>query len=229
MAMRPAKIHFFPLSLPFIVFFFLLAVFLIGLIQIGILGYAYEKIGIDPRYVFALLVLSIFGSYINIPVVRLPVDRVVTGREVFFFGMRYNIPMVQKVPETIVAVNVGGAVIPVLLSIYLLVRHHLYIHGLIGVGIVALVVRRFSRPVPGLGIAVPILVPPLIAVLVSLVFSSHANPSLAYIAGSLGTLIGADLLNWKKIRGLGAPVASIGGAGTFDGIFLTGILSVLLV
>jgi uncharacterized membrane protein len=51
---------------------------------------------------------------------------------------------------------------------------------------------------------------------------------LAYIAGSLGTLIGADLTNLSKVRGLGAPVASIGGAGTFDGIFLTGILAVLL-
>jgi uncharacterized membrane protein len=44
----------------------------------------------------------------------------------------------------------------------------------------------------------------------------------------MGTLIGADLTNLDKIRGLGAPVASIGGAGTFDGIFLTGILAVLL-
>jgi uncharacterized membrane protein len=51
---------------------------------------------------------------------------------------------------------------------------------------------------------------------------------LAYIAGSLGTLIGADLTNLDKVRGLGAPVAWIGGAGTFDGIFLTGILAVLL-
>ena len=44
----------------------------------------------------------------------------------------------------------------------------------------------------------------------------------------MGTLIGADLLNLDKISGLGAPVASIGGAGTFDGIFLIGIMAVLL-
>jgi uncharacterized membrane protein len=41
-------------------------------------------------------------------------------------------------------------------------------------------------------------------------------------------LIGADLLNLGKVQGLGAPVASIGGAGTFDGIFLIGILAVLI-
>jgi uncharacterized membrane protein len=51
---------------------------------------------------------------------------------------------------------------------------------------------------------------------------------LAYISGSLGTLIGADLLNLDKLQGLGAPIASIGGAGTFDGIFLTGIVAVLM-
>jgi uncharacterized membrane protein len=51
---------------------------------------------------------------------------------------------------------------------------------------------------------------------------------LAYIAGTLGCLIGADLLNLHRLAGLGAPIASIGGAGTFDGIFFTGIAAVLI-
>ena len=81
---------------------------------------------------------------------------------------------------------------------------------------------------PGIGIAVPIFLPALATAVVAMVLSrDHAAP-LAYIAGSMGTLIGADLTNLDKVRGLGAPVASIGGAGTFDGIFLTGILAVLL-
>jgi uncharacterized membrane protein len=41
-------------------------------------------------------------------------------------------------------------------------------------------------------------------------------------------MIGADLLNLGSIHGLGAPVASIGGAGTFDSIFLIGIVAVLI-
>ena len=65
------------------------------------------------------------------------------------------------------------------------------------------------------------------AIAAALLSREDAAP-LAYIAGGLGTLIGADLTNLDKVRGLGAPVASIGGAGTFDGIFLTGILAVLL-
>ena len=52
--------------------------------------------------------------------------------------------------------------------------------------------------------------------------------AVASVSGSLGTLIGADLLNLGRIQGLGAPVMSIGGAGTFDGIFLTGIMAVRL-
>ena len=85
-----------------------------------------------------------------------------------------------------------------------------------------------AYPVPGVGIAEPMFIPPLVTAVVALAISrNHAAP-LAYIAGSLGTLIGADLLNLQRIHGLGAPVASIGGAGKFDGIFLTGLIAVLL-
>jgi uncharacterized membrane protein len=84
-----------------------------------------------------------------------------------------------------------------------------------------------ARPVPGLGIAEPIFVPPLITALVAIVLSRRYAAPLAYISGSLGTLIGADLLNLNKVQGLGAPIASIGGAGTFDGIFVTGLLALL--
>jgi uncharacterized membrane protein len=85
-----------------------------------------------------------------------------------------------------------------------------------------------ATPVPELGIAVPVFAPAVTTAIVSLILSREYAPPLAYICGSLGTLIGADLLNLGKVGGLGAPVASIGGAGTFDGIFLTGILAVLL-
>jgi uncharacterized membrane protein len=94
--------------------------------------------------------------------------------------------------------------------------------------IVAVVLHWLADPVPGVGIAVPIFVPAIITAVVSLLLSRYDAAPLAYISGSMGTLIGADLTNLDKVAGLGAPVASIGGAGTFDGIFLTGILAVLL-
>jgi uncharacterized membrane protein len=96
------------------------------------------------------------------------------------------------------------------------------------VAIVASIVHWLAQPVAGLGIAVPTFIPPLVAAGTALLISRRTAPPLAYIAGSLGTLIGGDLMNLNRLQGLGAPIASIGGAGTFDGIFLAGIVAVLL-
>ena len=220
--------HYFPLALPLLFILLFLIVFLIGLIEIGILGYAYQRMGVDRRYVFSVLLLSLLGSYINIPLFQLPPEKIVSGQEVFFFGMRHMIPVVRGWPGTVVAVNVGGAIIPFILSLYLMRKNDLYGPALSGVAIVAFAVYQMAYPVAGLGIAVPVFVPPLLAAVVALMLSRKSAPALAYISGTLGTLIGADVMNLSKIQGLGAPVASIGGAGTFDGIFLTGILAVLL-
>ena len=221
--------HYFPLALPFLLLFALLLVFVIFLIEVGILRYAYERIGLGQRHMFALLVLSFVGSYVNIPVYRLPPHVVESGLIISFQGMRYVIPQVSDWPGTVVAVNLGGALVPTFLSLYLLWRNRLYVQGLLGIALVTVCVHLMAYPVRGVGIAEPTFVPPLIATAVALVLSRRYAPPLAYACGSLGTLIGADVLNLGKVQGLGAPVASIGGAGTFDGIFLTGILSVLMV
>jgi uncharacterized membrane protein len=92
----------------------------------------------------------------------------------------------------------------------------------------ALLTFRLARPLKGVGIALPAFIPPVAAALFSLLIAYNDAPVVAYISGTVGTLIGADLLNLKKIGKLGAPVASIGGAGTFDGIFLNGVFAVLL-
>jgi uncharacterized membrane protein len=113
------------------------------------------------------------------------------------------------------------------MSIYLLVKRELWVNGAVATAIVASVIHWMADPVPGLGIAVPVFMPVVVTAIVAVILSREEAAPLAYIAGSLGTLIGADLTNLDKVRGLGAPVASIGGAGTFDGIFLTGILAVL--
>jgi uncharacterized membrane protein len=124
----------------------------------------------------------------------------------------------------VIALNVGGAIIPTLLSLYLLARNDMWVRGIITTAIIAAIVHLMAKPVHGVGIAVPTFVPPVVTALIA---RQHAAV-LAYAGGSLGTLIGADLLNLGIVPELGAPVASIGGAGTFDGIFLTGIVAVLL-
>jgi uncharacterized membrane protein len=226
--MPPTGLHFFPLASPFVLGLLFLLGLLIALIEIGIIGYAYEKVGVHRRYVFVVLLLSLLGSYVNIPFAELPAERVVSGQEVTYFGMRYVIPLVEERPGTVLAVNVGGAVIPTLLSLYLLLKTGLYGRALIAVAVVTAVVHWLAYPVKGMGIAVPVFIPPVVAAATALVLSRQSAPPLAYICGSLGTLIGADLLNLGRIQALGAPIASIGGAGRFDGIFMTGILAVLL-
>lgn len=217
-----------PLAAPFFLALFLIYVFVVVLIEFRILQYTFEKVGVDRRYMFFLLLFSFLGSYVNIPIVQLPPERLYTDRIMEFFGMQYMIPAVTERAGTVIAINLGGAVIPVILSIYLIVKNRIFLGSVLAVGIVTVVVHLVAYPVPGVGIAAPMFIPPLVAAVVALIISrQHAAP-LAYIAGSLGTLIGADLLNLSRIQGLGAPVASIGGAGKFDGIFMTGLIAVLL-
>ena len=142
--------------------------------------------------------------------------------------MQYVVPTVVDWPGTIIAVNVGGAIIPTVLSLYLIIKNSLYVKGVIGIAAVAFICHLLAEPVPGVGIAEPLMVPLIATTLVSLLLSWEYAAPLAYVSGSLGTLIGADLLNLDRMQGLGAPIASIGGAGTFDGIFVTGIVAVIL-
>lgn len=220
--------HYFPLAWPFIVALAFLFFIVVAMVELGLLKYAYERMGVPPRYVFAVLLLSLLGSAVNIPVAELPAERMVTGRVVDFFGMEYVVPDVQEAPGTVIAVNVGGALIPVILSLYLLFKNDFFWRAVIAVAIVAFVVHMAAYPVRVVGISVPIFIPPIVAALAAMILAWRRAAPLAYVAGSLGTLIGADLLNLGKVQGLGAPVASIGGAGTFDGVFLTGIIAVLL-
>jgi uncharacterized membrane protein len=180
----------------------LLLVVFVLMVELRILRYAYRKIGVPPRYMFAVLVVSLVGSHVNIPL--------------------------YAVGRTVVAINVGGALVPILLSVYLFFRTRLYGRMVAGTVIVALIVHALARVVPGAGIAVPMLIPPLVAAAVGLVLSFRRAPPVAYVAGSMGTLVGADLLNLHRVADIGARVVSIGGAGTFDGVFLTGIIAGLL-
>jgi len=226
--MRWSQLHYLPLTVPFFLVLLGLFLLLVALIEIGVLRYTYMRLGLSSRSAMFLLLGTLIGSYVNIPIAELPEQQVLSGQEVEYFGMHYVVPSVVDWPGTIIAVNVGGAIIPSLLSIYLLAKNQLWGRGLLATIGVAVVCHWLAHPEPGLGIAVPVFAPPIAAAIVALLLSRHQAAPLAYIGGSLGTLIGADLSNLDKVRGLGAPVASIGGAGTFDGIFLTGVLAVLL-
>ncbi|HEU0146334.1 MAG TPA: DUF1614 domain-containing protein [Bradyrhizobium sp.] len=201
---------------------------LIVLIQLRILRYAYMKLGVGPGTAMLLLLGSLIGSYFNIPITVLPAENIRSGEVIDFYGMQYVVPLVQQWPGTVLAVNVGGAVIPTLMSTYLVLRYQLWIRASIAVIVIALIIHAMATPVRGVGIAVPVFAPVVVTAILAFLLSREYAAPLAYIGGSMGTLVGADLMNLDRISGLGAPVASIGGAGTFDGVFLTGILAVLL-
>jgi uncharacterized membrane protein len=226
--MHANQLYYLPLSLPFFSILAGILVFLAVLLQIGILRYAYMHIGVSARGAMLILLCSLVGSYFNIPLAEFPERHILSGQEIDFFGMHYIVPIVVDWPGTIVAVNVGGALIPSLISLYLLVRHRMWVRGPLAIAGVSVVCHFLAKPVAGIGIALPIFVPALASALVAVVLSLRRTAPLAYIGGSVGALVGADLLNLGRVQGLGAPVISIGGAGTFDGVFLTGILAVLL-
>jgi uncharacterized membrane protein len=225
--MQPSHLNYLPITLPSFSVLVGLLLLLLVLIQLEVLWYGYQRLGISFSGALLLLFGSLIGSYFNIPVARLPDEQIVAAREVPGFGMTYVVPVLDW-PGTVIAVNIGGAVIPGLLSLYLLAKCRLWVRGLIAIACVAAVSHWFARLVPGAGIVLPVFVPPLTAAVVALALSPHYAAPLAFIGGSLGTLIGADLLNLDKVQGLGAPVVSIGGAGTFDGVFLSGMLGVLI-
>lgn len=215
--------------LPLLVFVFVLG-FLLAIVQIGALTIAFDKLGLTANSAFLLLFASLFGSAINLPlftmtaerlpqlpVVPAPLPRLLRHRLREFKG------------KTLVAVNVGGCLIPAAFSIYLLMRQPLpWTQVLFATVAIAALSRLISRPLPGIGIGMPALVPPAAAALLALMLNSEHSAPLAYVSGTFGVILGADLLRLPDIRKLGTAFAAIGGAGTFDGIFITGIVAVLL-
>lgn len=223
-----AQVQYLPITPGLFSILVLLFAGLIVLIQLRILRYAYMRLGVGPGAALLLLFGSLIGSYFNIPITVLPAETVRSGEIIDFYGMRYVVPLVTQWPGTVLAVNVGGAVIPTVMSTYLVLRYRLWLKATIAVVAIAILMHMSATPVQGVGIAVPVFAPIVATAVLAFLLSREYAAPLAYIGGSMGTLIGADLLNLDRIGGLGAPVASIGGAGTFDGIFLTGILAVLL-
>ena len=223
---------------PFIVFyailFFALLAGIFVLLEIGAINYAFGALGLPPELALIALMASLIGSYINIPLAQIDGGEPHLAEVVSSFGVRYRVPLHYARGATTLAVNMGGAIMPLLISIYVLSRQPAAIvPSALATVVVAFLVHRWARPVRGLGIAIPMFIPPIIAAVTAwvmgAVFGGYGHvDAIAYVGGVAGTLIGADIANLDKLRNLGAPVASIGGAGTFDGVFLTGIVAVLL-
>ena len=209
--------------------FFLLAVFFVAMIQIHIFEIAFEKLGLTPEITLLLLVGTLVGSGINLPIYSLRTK--IAGHMVISPDRKpvWEIFQPAKEGKVVIALNIGGCVIPVGLCLYFislqLIEPAKLLLALLAITGLS---YNFSRLIPGVGVAMPIFIAPLASATVALILDPEHAAHLAYISGVLGVLLGADILRLNNIVSLGAPVASIGGAGTFDGIFLTGILAALL-
>ncbi|HAU32392.1 MAG TPA: hypothetical protein DCW46_09125 [Desulfotomaculum sp.] len=183
-------------------------------------AFSFAKLGLSPEGAVLLFGLSLIGGIINIPVSRRLVKERMSPLNYFFYYP-------PRVSEQVIAVNLGGAVIPVLFSFYLLHRTP-FLPTILAAAIVTIASKALARPVPGMGISLPAFIPPLVAAAAAVLLAREYAAPVAYIAGVWGTLTGADLLNLNRFRDIGGQVLSIGGAGVFDGIFLIGIVAALL-
>jgi uncharacterized membrane protein len=201
---------------------------LIAFVQIGLVTVAFDKLGLSSGSAFLLLISSLIGSSVNLPLFSMKSEAPKGPPENRFFSM-LRLPPQIFTGTTKITINVGGGLIPLFFSIYLINHYPIpAIDVFVGILIVSLISYFISRPVHGIGIGMPIFIAPVCAALVALILNSQTSAPLAYISGTMGVIIGADVLRLKDIRQMGIPMASIGGAGTFDGIFITGIVAVLL-
>ena len=221
-----------PIILPLLLFLVLLA--LLPFVFGQLFTVALIKLKLDPT-IALLIVIGIFlGSAINIPVKRIPRAESMLADPLAVVGLSGWWPSTLRVRrETIIAVNVGGCVIPVALATYEI--FHLMEAGLqplsgllLAILINTMVCYWMAQPIEGIGIAMPGLFPPLIAAASALLLVPDQAPPVAFVSGVLGPLIGADLLHLRDVSKLSTGIASIGGAGTFDGIVLSGIVAAYL-
>ena len=213
---------------------FLVLLILLPLLFAQLMAASLAKLNLEPGTALLLMLGIIVGSGINIPVKRIERPQKVPAHPLAILGVSGMLPdMTRMQQQTIIAVNVGGCLIPAGLAAY----EFLNLAGLgsrfLVAGIAACIVNvvvcyLVARPVPGVGILIPGFVPALIAALLGLVLGADQAAPVAFVAGTLGPLIGEDLLHLREIEESAVGVASIGGAGTFDGIVLSGIVAAYL-
>ena len=201
-------------------------------IFVGVAETAFESIGFTRAQFIVILIVTLLGSFVNIPITRVSeVQNVVQMEEVRVFWVTYRTPRYEsRQVSTTIAINLGGALVPAIVSGYLLVKNpNVLPYVLIASILTGIIVHFSAKKVKGVGIVTPAFLPPMVVAVISLLISPFNPAIVAYVSGTFGTLVGADISNLRGISSLEAKMVSIGGAGTFDGVFLTGIIAVLIV
>ncbi|MEN9229036.1 MAG: DUF1614 domain-containing protein [Gloeomargarita sp. GMQP_bins_120] len=215
--------------------FFLFLLFLLSLpflwlvVTLDVVQLAVTKLGFSPQVALLLFMAVVLGSTVNIPIYeRVSQVTYVPDWAELWSGFFWGIPLRKIERKTIIALNVGGGLIPTVLALYQFGRANPL--AIVAVtAIVAGVSYYAAQVVPGIGIQMNALVAPLTAAMAAILLTGGVNASpVAFAGGVLGTLIGADLLHLPDIERMTPGILSIGGAGVFDGIALCGLFSLLL-
>ena len=211
------------------------ALCLMPILFVDMLTTALRNLHLSPAMA-ALTVLGLFfGSLINLPLYTIQRSFEIRSPNVSPWG-GISAPESSRW-ETLVAVNAGGCLLPLLLAAWLIpfIASAPGVYATLFVGTVANVFAcyRWTRLIPGVGIVLPTFLSPLISlasVWIGIPGAEYESyqPAVAYIIGISGPLIGADLLHWRDFSRLATGMISIGGAGTWDGIVLSGLLAAFL-
>ena len=218
----------------------LLVTMLILIVVAGLYGTAafsgLSKLHLQEHQILLIIMAIVAGSLINIPLKRIVRDQPVWSHPMQIWGLDRTLPRwTRRRRETIIAVNVGGCMVPFLIALYqltyLIPMGSDVIWGVVLSSLfTTLVCYLAATPVQGVGILMPGYISPAAAAGSALLLVPDAAPAAAFVAGIIGPLVGADFLHIFSLirvpRGIG--MASIGGAGTFDGIVLSAILAAML-
>jgi uncharacterized membrane protein len=226
-----------PLSIFAIIILIALLILVVPLLILGVIGSAFTRLGFSWISALAIVLLMLFGSFVNIPVYKFRRDmiRIAPPDSSVFGDYMQSTPV--PIWDSTIAINLGGAVIPVVVSLYIMYQAtlitgtSLLISVCAGIILVAAITFVSTRSVPGSGIQVSTLIPGLTALLAGLMLSGGtglAAAVTAFVSGIAGTLLGGNIAHLFRIKDLDLPLVSIGGAGTFGAVFICCILPALI-
>jgi uncharacterized membrane protein len=226
-----------PLSLFAIVLLIALLILVVPLLILGMIGAAFTRLGFSWISALAIVLLMLFGSFVNIPIYKIRRDMIrVAPPDSLIFG-EYSQSHPSPVWDTAIAINLGGAVIPIAVSLYMLYQAilitgtSLLFSVCVAIILVAAITYVSTRYLPGTGIQVSLLIPGLTALLAGLLLSGGtglAAAVIAFVSGIAGTLLGGNIAQLFRIKDLDVPSVSIGGAGIFGAVFICCILPALI-
>lgn len=183
------------------------------LIYLGLAQRALDRMKLSDRGALAVIAAIIVGSLINIPVPFTPFNT---------------------------SVNVGGALVPVGLAIYLLVKAGTskeWGRAIAGAAVTAVAVYGIGsllnsgstvEPAGRYAFLDAIYLYPLVGGVVAYIFGRSRRA--AFISATLGVLL-VDVFHYYWLLRNGAPAnyqVAVGGGGAFDTIILAGIVAILL-